>query len=280
MAYSEIGEAALRAESIERTVKKFADPMYKLKQLVMTPKSSAWQESYYQESKTVLPAGSGIARMAAFPNASPTWEKASAYMRKFGLETEVSIEDVLMNNIDVIGRAQWKIAQAITSSVDTYLWKTLSQDMTPTTINTFAAQATWDHATRTDRHPQDDIGKGIEYLAADNYTADTLLVNNYDYRLLVTNDDILDAFSPTTNVMANGNMGTILGLNTIVANVVSSDNAMILQSKICGTYRIAKPLTIVKEVVEGIKHTIRAYEIGTAFITDPEAICLITNTNV
>lgn len=281
MAYSEIGMEALRAENINKIVKGFAEPKFVLKQVCMTPKSSSWQESYYRESDLELTAATQIARMAAFPQESPLWEKKSVYMQKAGLEVEISHEDVITDNLPVITRAQKRIARAVVKAIDSLIWDTLSEKRSVVDIQTVAVPTNneWDSLTRANRNPQDDIGDAIQLLAEKNYEADTLILNPKDHINLVTNDNVMDSFVPALNqALLNGRVGKLLGLNVLVSNAVTADYAMVLESKTCATYFTAEGLRTIVKYEEGIKHIVRAWEIGSIGVTDPKAICLITNT--
>lgn len=272
---------AIRAENVDKVIKGLATPKFVMKQVCMTPKSNAWQESYYRESDLELTAATKIARMAAFPQESPLWEKRSAYMGKAGLEVEVAHEDVLLDNIDVIARSQLRVSRAVVKAVDTLIWNTLSENRSVADIQTVAVpvNSEWDSLTRANRNPQDDIGDAVQLLAEKNYDADTVIFNPKDYWNVVTNDNILGSFNQDmSSALVNGRVGKLLGLNVLVSNVVTADYAMVLQSKVCATYRTAEGLRTAVKYEEGIKHVIRAWEIGTPFVTDPKAICLITNT--
>lgn len=281
MAFGELGANALRAENVDRVVKGFALQRFTMKQAVTVQSSSAWQESYYRESNTELSATAKVARLAAFPTQSPLWEKNSAYMQKHGLEADVSWEDMMTDNLDVIARTQLRIARAVAKSVDDLIYSTLSSGAAGgnITIGSGNPAGLWDAATRADRHPMDQIGEAIENLSEFNYEADTLLLTPRDYRLVMLNDDVLDAFVPTENIAKNGLMGTLLGLRVIKSNSVTADEALVLESGTCATYRVVQEMNTNVDTVEGVKKTIRAWEIGVPFVTDPRAICKISNTN-
>lgn len=278
---NETGFSALRAENVDRVVKGLAEPKFVMKQVCLISPSSSWQESYYRESDTELTASTDIARGAAFPHESPLWEKRSAYMKKYGLEVEISHEDAITNNIDVIARSLMRLSRAVVKAVDTNIWDIISESRTVSQIQSYTIDAgkEWNSATRANRNPQDDIGEAIRRLAESNYEADTIIVNPLDYIRLVTNDNVIDSFAPSMNqALVNGNVGRLLGLNVLVSNVVTADYAMVLQSKIAATYRVAEELRTFTKYEEGVKHIIRAWEIGVPFITDPKGVCLISNT--
>lgn len=282
MAFGEIGIAALRAENVDKVVKGFALQKFTMKQLCTVQSSGAWQESYYKESDTELSATAKVARLAAFPQQSPIWEKSSAYHQKHGLELDVSWEDALADNIPVIARTQLRLGRAVVKSVDSLIYTTLSAGAgaTVTIGETNENDRCWDSTTRSSRHPMDTIGAAMEAVWKKNYEPDTIVVAPKDYRLLMTNDDVLDAFSPTTNVAKNGNVGTLLGLNVVVSNSVTADQALVLESKTAATYRVVEDMKTNVSPVEGIKYVLRAWEIGVPFVTDPGAICKIANTNL
>lgn len=277
MTYGEVGAQALRAENVDSIVKGFALQQFTMRQNLMIQTSGAWSESYYRESKTELSATAKVARLAAFPMQSPIWEKNTAYLQKHGLEADISWEDVMTDNIPVLARTQLRITRAITKSEDDLIYTTLSG---ATGVLTTAVPATqeWDCASRVS-HPQDAIGNAIEAVRESNYEPDTLLVNPHDFNKLVTNDDILDAFQAAqNNVMQNGVMGNLLGLKVVVSNSVTADQALVLESKTCGTLRVAEDVRTETIQVPGIKYTVRGWVISVPFVTDPESICKITNT--
>lgn len=281
MAYVGVQEDELQAINFDRAVKGIAIRKYKLKQVLMTPTSNSWQEVYYRETTKNLAALSTIPRLAQFPNDDVLWEKNTAYMSKHGLEAEISWEDAISNNIDVIQRVLLRIGSAVAQSVDTLIYDTLKG---ATGINSIAIAAgeTWDNATRSARIPHEHIARAMALISDGdntNYMPDTLLVNPGDWAYLLTNDFVLDSFDASApNVMKNGMVGTLMGLNVIVTPAVSADEAIVLQSKVAGTWRSLQPLTTATKREEGIKYIIRAWEIGVPFVTDPEAICRLTNT--
>jgi len=278
MAFGELGAEALRSENVDRVVKGFALQEFVMKQVCTVQKTGAWKETYYTESRTELAADSKIARLAAFKVQSPLWQKNSAFLRKHGLESDISWEDVMTDDVPVLARTQLRIARSVVKSVDDLIYATL----TAGAGNTVTAQDgfQWDSGTRSSRHPQDQIGEAIQTLSENNYKATHILLNPKDYNLLITNDDILDAFTPTSDaVIKNGKLGKIMGLNILVSNSVSADEALVLEGRVAATYREAEAMKTLVKKEEGIKYTLRAWEIGVPFVTDPSAIVKIDNTN-
>jgi len=285
MTFEQQGEEMLRAENIDKVIKAVADQKFVMKQTVQVDSSSAWIESYYRESSTLLTATANIPRMSNFPVEQPIWEKQSASMQKHGIEALVSWEDAITDNIPVINRTIAKLTRAVVRSVDSNIYSTLSNDSSIHAL-TIAAGGVWDHATRASRIPHEQIGQAISLISGEDnaleesYEANFLVTRPADYTYLVTNDNILDAFTPTSpSLMSNGKLGTILGLNTLVTPVIgTTDEALVGQAKMCGTYKQAEGLRSAVDKKEGVSHTLRAWEIGTSFVTDPKALCIINNT--
>lgn len=280
------GQADLRAENVERIVKGFALQSYKLKQLCMVSKSSAWIESYFQETAAELTGGTGSAvrgvpRLANFPYGEVSWTKVSSYLEKYGMEGVISWEDAMTNNIDVIARTLLRIGRAVANAVDIQIEATISANAGNTV--TISSGNEWDSATVANRDPIGDILNAKELIAIDNYDTDNgngfLLLSPTDYAHLLMNSKVVN--NPTfksAEVIKNGVVGQILGLKIIVSNTITADKAYVVIAKESLTWKEAVPLTVVTIQDPGIKHTIRAFEIGVAQAPNANAMCIINNT--
>lgn len=285
-----VGMADLRAENVDRIVKGFALQEYVIKGIVMVQSSSAWSESYYQETAADLTGGTGnavrgIPRLSTFPAGEVTWTKETSYMEKYGMDGVISWEDAITNNVDVIARTLLRVARAVVKAVDTEIWNTLSENQSASTINSLSIVAgyEWDSATIANRDPIQNILDAMKEISVDNYNIHggngILLLNPKDYANLLGNANVRNAGQfYTDSVTRNGAVGKILGLKVLVSNSITADYAMVAVAKECGTWKEAVPLTVKTIVDEGIKYTIRAWEIGTTQLTNPEAVCLIDNT--
>ncbi len=284
------GQADLRAENVERIVKGFALMEYRLKEVVMTPSSNSWIESYYQETATELTAGAtcaikGVARLAKFPFGEVSWTKQSAYLLKHGLEGVIAWEDAISNNVDVIARTLLRIARAVAKSVDTEIWDAITENRTVVNINqvTISSGNEWDSATVANRDPVQNILNAKREIYTQNYDPDNgfgfLVLSPKDYANFIGNAKVLQ--NPTykaNDIVANGKVGRLLNLDIIVSNVVTADYALVGVAKECATWKTASPLTIATIKDEGVSYTIRAWEIGVTQLTNPKAVCLISNT--
>jgi hypothetical protein len=283
------GQADLRDEHIDRIVKGFALQEYRLKDVVMVQGSSSWQESYFQENKDELTGGSGssikgVPRLANFPYVEENWTKKTATMVKHAAEAVISYEDERTNNVDVVSRTLLRIARAVAKSVDDDIWSVISENQSPSLINyvSITAGYEWDSATTGNQNPIQDILNAKKELEIDNYDPDKngyLLLSPKDYANLLGNANVRNAGQfYTDSVTRNGVVGRLLGLTVIKSNSITNDYAMVVVGKECATYKQAVPLTTVSVKDPGIKRTIRCWEIGCTQLTNPEAVCLITNT--
>ena len=276
---------ALRAEDFDSMVKGFALQAFKMKPLLMESSSSAWIETYYRETATELSGGTeeavrGVPRLAQFPHGEVQWTKVQSYIEKYGMEGVISWEDAMQSNIDVIARTLLRIGRAVAYAVDTQIYSVLS----PSAGNTYAITAgnEWDSATPANRDPIYDILRAKRELADDNFDPNVngvLVVSPTDYVNLLRNTKVVNnpAFK-AADVVANGVVGQICGLRIVESIVVTADEALVLIAKECGTWKSAAGITTHTIEDKGIKYTIRAYEMGVAQVTTPNAICKITNT--
>ena len=94
----------------------------------------------------------------------------------------------------------------------------------------------------------------------------------------MTNSKVVN--HPTFSISGNkenGLVGSILGLNIYVTPVITNDKLLVGIAKTCGTWKQTSPLTVDVIIDPQKKYTIRASEIGVCQLTDPEALCLLTN---
>jgi hypothetical protein len=283
------GMADLRAENVSRIVKGFALANYRFKELVMVTPSSAWTETYYQETAADLTGGTGsavkgIPRLAQFPYGEVTWTKQQSRQVKHGMEGVISYEDWKTNAIDVIARTLLRIARAVVKSVDAEIWDVISESQTAVNINSYSITAgyEWNSATLANRDPLQDLLLAKAEVDTDNYDIDQggfWAVNGTDLAYCMSNDKFRKACEMfTDDISRNGRIGRVVGLDIIKSNNVTADYSMIGIKKICASWKAVVPLTVIIKEEPGINWVVRAWEIGTTQLTDPEALCLIDNT--
>lgn len=279
------GMADLRKENVSKIVTGFALQNYRLLSLCMLQKSSSWTESYYIETAADLTGGTGSAvkgvpRLASFPYGEVSWTKASSRQVKHGMEGVISWEDAKTNNVDVIARTLLRVARAVSKSVDDEIYSRMSSLAGNT--EAIAGGSEWDAANFANRDPIQNILDAMKEISVDNYdpySGGHLLVSPKDFANLLGNANVRNAGQfYTSDVTRNGRVGRLLGLNVIVSNSVTADEAMVAISKEAVTWQEAQPLTVETITDPGIKYTIRAYQVGTCQVKNPNALCKITGT--
>ena len=283
-------EADTRKQTWERDIKGFAAKRYVMKELVMTSSSNAWNNSFYQKTATSLTGGTGssiqgIPRGADFPTVERGVTLQNAIILQHGGEGVIYWQDILTSNIAIETETISDVADAVVYSVDNKIYNTLSQNDTPSTINTVAITAgfEWDSATLTNRDPILDLLKCIEAISTDRYPILSsgrgfVAMNEATYTYLMSNSKVVN--HPTFKVSGNsenGLVGSLLRLNLYVSPVVTNDKVLVGIAKTCGTWKQTQPLTVDVIIEPQKKYTIRASEIGVCQLTDPETLCLLTN---
>jgi len=260
-----------------------------MKELVMSLPSDAWTNSFYQKTATSLTGGTGsavkgIPRGADFPFLERGVTLKNAVILQHGGEGIIYWQDILTSNIRIQAETISDVSDAVVYSVDGTVYSALSENDTPSTINTVAVTAgsEWDSATIANRDPVFNILQCIEAISVDRYPILTsgrgfVAMNEATYTYLISNPKVLSHPTFKSGIMENGEVGSILGLKIYVTPVVTNDKVMVGVSKTCGTWKNVQPLTVDVIIDPQKKYTIRASEIGVCQLTDPEAICLLTN---
>lgn len=279
----------LRKENVDPVVRGFALQEFKLKPLVMTVSSSSFKETFWQETATELTGGTGssvqgVPRLSDFPYGEVKWTESSSRLIKFGMDSQISVEDERTAEFDVVARTLQRVGRAIANQVDSHIWAVLSESQSATNILSLAiaAGSEWDSATPANRDPLQNILNAMREILKQNfdvYNGGHLLLNPTDFANLMGNDDVKKVANFfTDDVTRNGKVGRILGLSIVVSNVVTDDYAMVCLPKLAVSYKLAHDLST--EVIRepGIKVIIRAWEWGVAQLHNPKAVCLISNT--
>lgn len=284
-------EADTRKQTWEKDIKGFAKKRYVMKNIVTESSSNAWDNSFYQKTSTSLTGGTGssvkgIPRGADFPFLERGTTLKHAIILQHGGEGVIYWQDILTSNLQVETETISDVTDAVVYSTDNIIYTTLSENNTPTTINTLAITAgyEWDSATIQNRDPVFDLARAIETINTDKYPFYSsgrgfFAMNEATFTYLITNSKVLNhpTFKLADGIITNGVLGKILGGEIIISPVVTNDKVLVGIKKTCGTWKQTQPLTIDVIIDPQKKYTIRASEIGVCQLTDPESLCLITN---
>ena len=291
MAVNNWHEADNRKQTWTKDIKGFVKKRYVMRQLVMTEKTDAWNNSFYQKTATSLTGGEfhgieGIPPGANFPAVVRGTTLKSARILQHGGEGVIYWQAMLTSNLRIQAETISDISDAVVYSVDNKIYNMLSESNTPTTINTvpITAGSEWDSDTVQNRDPVFDLAKCIEEIQTDRYPILSsglgfVALNEATYTYLITNDKVINhpTWKQSAGIIKNGLLAGLLGLNIYVTPVVTNDKVLVGMAKKCGSWKISQPITVDVIIDPQKKYTIRASEIGVAQLTDPEAICLLTN---
>jgi len=282
-----IGDYDVKGENIERAVKGFANKLYKLKPILLNQSSDKWTETYYRESSTPLSAGGNrnvndVARGALPPEVHPSWTKTSTTQKKFMAQELVFYEDKVTDAIDVQARTMFRVAEAITNAVDTYIYAQLTA--VGGTSGVVTAADDWNSVTVANRDSIGDILIGIGAMGMNHYDVLTngyLLLSPRNYASLLRDTRVVNNPSfKTADVVSNGVVGEICGLKIVQSTNVDEDEAMIIMGNRAATWKSVVGLSTTVIEDQGVSNKIRAWEMGHIQITDPMAIYTITEIDV
>lgn len=280
-------EADLRKEFIDTAVKAVNLELAKLKTLCTPDKSSAWTESYFQETNGDATDGGtyssikGIPQMAPFPFVEVTETKVSSVVGKYGDESVISLEMQTEATIPMLQRHILRMGRKVNYQIDTVIQAAMSASFG----NTFAITAgnEWDSATIANRDPVFDFLTGIEMMRADGVDAlngnGYIVLNGTDYTNVISNTKILNhpTFKSVSSVQ-NGVVNELVGLKMMISETITADTAYIVVKGEALVWKEAQALQVVQIEDPGKSTTIRCWERGCVQVHAPNAICKITNT--
>ena len=278
------GGEDLRTKTFDKTVKGFATQMYKFKQAVSIVATSAWTNFFWRENPTTLtgPSGNailGIPRGAKFPKGHPKWQQIKATIAKYGLEKDIAWEDIQSDDIDVLKRTLFRIAEGVVKAVDDEIWEVISEGQSATSIQSFTASNHWFNSSAK---IIGDLIHAKQLIAEKNYPTEKLIafISPLQHRAIVqyVTDKGAQFPSISNDAASNGVQGNLAGIKLIMSNSVTASFSLVVVPKICATWKTLSQLRTVTIDDPGVSTTVRSWEAGVTQLTDPSAIVLITAT--
>lgn len=287
------GMQDLRGLDVDKLAKGYADEEFIFKQFVTVAATSAREIRWYQKTTGVLTGttttgitGNLIANtdQLALPTvAERSWTRLTSYVRKYFVESPIiSSEDIRDTDIDILAVNVRDLTRAVASAVDTRIWNVVTENLTPSTINSTAAVGTgWDDATNG--NPILDILSGAARIRSYGYDISdmVLIINPIEYKnlmnfLISTKGSSIPALA--SSLAEKGVLMTILNHRVVVSNNATTDYALQMVNKRGATWKTFTPITAATVTEVGIGTKIRVWEEGECLLTDPRAVCLITDT--
>jgi len=279
--------ADIRGLDIDKTVKGFALVNYIFKSAITNSTTTADHIRWYQETAADLtPTAptviSDVSPLALFPTLEATWTRNTSYVQKYAAEDTISMEVMKSSDIDVVARTLLRLTRAVVKQVDADIYNVITEDQSPSTISTVASTAAWDAGSGQD--PIKDILGAIEDIEDYNYdiSQGELWLNPKQKTslltwLISTKGASIPQFA--SEKVKNGVLMEFLGLKVRVSNNVVADSAPVLIPAAAATWKSHTNTTSVAIEDRGIGTKFRVYELGITLLTDPRAVCLITNTD-
>jgi len=287
---AEVEQQNIRGLDIDKTVKGFALTNYVFKNAVNTSTTKADHIRWYQETAGDLTATSpsqvsNISPLSNFPTLEESWTRNTSYVKKYGAEGFISMEDQKSADIDVVARTLLRLTRAVIKQVDSDIFDTVTESQSPTNINSVDATATggdnWDNPSSAD--PIKDVNKAVRLIQEEGYDASNaeLWLSPYDEQSLLnwiisTKGSDLSEFA--SDQLGNTTLKSIRGLRIRTNKNVASSYAVVSLPKTACTFRQHTSTTSRAIEEQGIGTKYRVYELGVATLTDPKAVTLITKT--
>ena len=288
-------QADIRGLDVDKLAKGFADEMLVLKKFVQVSKTKAREIRWYQKTAGFLDStdttgitASQIANVAskALPvSVEQTWTRNTSYVRKYFVESPLlSAEDIKDSDVDILATNVRDLVRAVSNQVDTRIYGVLTENLSPVNIQTVAATAGgWDDAATG--NPVEDLLEAERLIRTQRYNPEgaILYIHPTEHKnllnfLIVTKGSSIPNFS--SERVKDGVVMNLLGLNVVVSANATTDYALVFVPKRACTWKSFMPMTSVVVDDPGIGKKIRCWEEGEAFLTDPKAVCLITDTVV
>lgn len=285
------GQAEIRGIDVDKLAKGFADEAIVLKRYCNVVSTSFTEIRYYSKtagfldsSDTTGSTSSKIADVAfrARPDVvGQSWTRGTAYIKKFFVESEfISNEDIKSSDLDLIATTVRDLTRAVEHQVDLSIYNVLTENDTPTNIQSISVTHEWDDDTNA--VPVKDLLTAREYLRNYNYEANgaILLLRPDAARFLVNHLIAVKGSSIpqfASDTIKTGIVIELLGLRLIENTVCTSDKAVVFVPNRAVTWKSYSGIssTIIDEPMIGKK--IRVMEEGVAVLTDPKAVVYLAN---
>lgn len=287
------GNSTLRGLDIDKTVKGFADEMFVLKNYVNNSSTAAREIRWYQKTAGVLtgPTTTGITSslIANVPEralpvvAGPSWTRNTSYVRKYFVESEmISEEDIKDMDVDILATSLRDLVRAVANQVDKRIYNVLTENLSPSLINTTAATGTgWDDTTNG--NPILDIMTGLQKIRSNGYNPNgaILYINSIEHKnllnyLITVKGASIPQFS--SKQVTKSVAMEILGCRVVVSENATTDYALLFVEGVAATWKSFMPISSAVITEPGIGRKIRVWEEGEALLTDPKAVHLTTDT--
>jgi len=294
------GQQDIRGINIDTLAKGFADEDLVITPLVTVLSTNARENRWFQKTAGFLTGttttgitsslGYNIAEKTAPSVIEPSYTRNTSYVLKFMFDSPlVSVEDIQDSTPDVLGNIIRDVTRAVGYQKELHIWNVMTESQSPSTINYFATTSVggdqWDAASYAG-NPIADINRAIRLIRDYSYNVEGngfIIMNPQAHEILKTwliagKGSSIPNFSSTA--VQNGVVMQILGLDVIVSTQATADYALVGIRKKAVTYYEFSPMNaqVIRDgAFTGIGVKFRCWTNGVAVLTDPKALCLITD---
>lgn len=277
---------------IDKLAKGFGDQIYNFLQEVQTRKMKGDSVRWFQKTAGTLTLTSPSASKNVSPGSRPatlevSWTRNTSFKKKYFIEGFLDKEDIDDAEIDTFSTTVRDLTEVIVRDRDSDIWDVMSENQTPSEIQTFATTAQggdqWDAANFA-ADPIVDLLHAKKLIQDQGYNPEgaTLLLDTLGTKSLVAwlisgKGSSIPGFS--SEKIKTGVVMGLLGLNVKTSLNVTTDKALVIVPKRAVTYSESEGITANTTVDPGIGRNIRVWASGIAYRTDPLAIVLITDIN-
>jgi len=285
------GMALIRGIDIDKVAKGFADEESIFKKYVTISNTSAREIRWYQKTSGFLDSTDTTAITAsqiantdqlALPTiVEQSWTRNTSYVRKYFVQSPtISDEDIKDTDIDILMGNMRDLTRAVEHQVDLRIWNVLTENQSASTINNVAITNEWDDYSNAT--PIADLMQAKAYIRAQGYNPEgaILFLNSNEHLYLInwliaTKGSSIPAFA--SQRVQDGVVMELLGLRVVVSQNVTADYAAVVIPQRAATWKSFTPITARTIEDVGIGTKIRVWEEGECILTDPKAVCLLSN---
>jgi hypothetical protein len=292
--------AEIRGIDIDKLAKGFADEELVLRRFVNVSNTRAREIRWYKKTAGYLDSETTTGITSSFISntdfkARPvvveqTWTRQTSYVRKFFVESPLlTDEDIKDTDIDLLAGNVRDLVIAVNNKIDKRIYDIITDNISGTpfdgsTVSSNAATADgWDDASTGD--PIKDLMLAKETIRLQRYNPEgaVLYIHPTEHShllefLISVKGSSIPQFA--SRKVEDGVVMEILGLRVVVSRNATTDYAVVFVPNRACTWKSFTPLTTATMRDEGIGTKIRVWEEGEAILTDPHAVCGITDTVV
>ena len=280
------GQALIRGVDIAKGAEADFEEALIFKSLISSKPTKAREFKFWQKTSGYLTLTLPAKLSSIAPGARPfvaetSWTPTTSYTIKYMLDSPmINMEDESDSEVSVFKDNAKDVVEAIANDQDGDIFDVFTENVTPTNINTVAANGTWGAASGQD--PFEDLMESKQKIREQTKRSlknGVLLLNAQGEKdllvwLVSTKGSSIPNFA--SEKIGSGSLAGIAGLKVVVSENVTSTFAVVGDFKQAAEYRTFKPLQtwIISE--EGIGRKIRVSTNGVAILKKPKFITLIT----